>query len=74
MSNGDDPTELSTAEELDEDELQTDPLEAGLDPPEHWSKAERWGSTPREQRQGESLNQRLAEEEPDIPEDGDSVD
>ncbi|MDY6807827.1 MAG: hypothetical protein SW127_02305 [Actinomycetota bacterium] len=68
--------ELTTsvdAEDLDEDRLQLDPLEDGLDPPEGWSAADRTGVTTREQREGETLDERLAEEEPDIDElpDGD---
>jgi hypothetical protein len=64
-----DGAELSVAEELDEDELRTDPLEKGMDPPEHWSGVDRWGTTPREEREGEPLDQRLAEEVPDIQPD-----
>lgn len=60
-----DAAALSAAEELDEDELQVDPLEEGMDPPEHWAGANRWGTTPAEERRGESLDRRLSEEEPD---------
>jgi hypothetical protein len=55
------------AEDLDEDRLGTDPLERGMDPPEHWSAAQRRGTTPREQREPAPLDERLAEERPDIP-------
>ncbi len=62
-----DPDEtLTPSEALDEDELRADPLEAGIDPPEHWSAANRYGTTPREVREGEPLDRRLAEEEPDV--------
>lgn len=61
----DDPATLDTEEELDEDELGTDPAE-GYDAPDHWSGVNRWGTTPAEEREGESLDQRLREEEPDI--------
>lgn len=54
------------AEDLDEDRLQLDPLEEGMDPPEGWSAADRTGVTAREQREGETLDERLAEEEPDF--------
>jgi hypothetical protein len=59
------PESLSPSEALDEDELSVDPLEKGVEPPEHWSAADRFGTTPREIREGEPMDQRLAEEEPD---------
>ena len=43
-----------------------DPLDRGVIPPERWSAAMRFGSTADEQDEGESLDQLLAEEEPDI--------
>jgi hypothetical protein len=42
-----------------------DPLDRGVAPPERWSAAMRFGSTADEQESGESLDQLLAEEEPD---------
>jgi len=42
-----------------------DPLDRGVAPPERWSAGMRFGSTAAEQEEGESLDQRLAEEEPD---------
>ena len=60
------PATMDSTEELDEDELGTDPLEGGLDAPDGWAEADRWGTTPREEREGESLDQRLREEEPDV--------
>ncbi|WIY02572.1 hypothetical protein QRX60_01475 [Amycolatopsis mongoliensis] len=59
------PESLDPSEALDEDELRVDPLEEGIDPPEHWSAADRFGTTPREVREGEPMDQRLAEEVPD---------
>ncbi|RKT56556.1 hypothetical protein [Saccharothrix australiensis] len=61
-----DPDErpLDEIEQLDEDELNRDPLEEGMDPPERWSAADR-RPTPRELREGETLDERLAQEEPD---------
>ncbi|MEU8634361.1 hypothetical protein AB0C38_19450 [Amycolatopsis sp. NPDC048633] len=59
------PEGLDPSEALDEDELRVDPLEAGIEPPEHWSAADRFGTTPREAREGEPMAQRLAEEVPD---------
>jgi hypothetical protein len=60
------PEMLSATEGLDEDELAVDPLEEGVDPPENWSAAERFGTTPAEVREGESLEQKLTEERPDL--------
>ena len=42
-----------------------DPLDQGVIPPERWSAAMRYGTTAEEQEDGESLDQLLAEEEPD---------
>lgn len=42
-----------------------DPLERGVVPPERWSAGIRYGTTEEEQAEGESLDQLLAEEEPD---------
>jgi hypothetical protein len=42
-----------------------DPLDRGVVPPERWSAGIRFGSTAGEQQTGESLDQLLAEEEPD---------
>jgi protease I len=68
MTSPPDP-DMTTAEQLDEDELATDPLEHGMETPEDWSGADRFGTTEREQRIGETLDERLAEEEPDVPEE-----
>jgi Family of unknown function (DUF5709) len=43
-----------------------DPLDRGIAPPERWSAGMRFGSTADEQASGESLDDLLAEEEPDI--------
>jgi hypothetical protein len=42
-----------------------DPLDRGVVPPERWSAGVRYGVTEKEQSEGESLDQLLAEEEPD---------
>jgi len=42
-----------------------DPLDRGVVPPERWSAGVRFGTTEAEQAGGESLDQLLAEEEPD---------
>ncbi len=59
----------------DEDQLQpgdslldrgvSDALDEGYSPPERWSAAERYGNTPWEEEHGESLDQRIAQEEPE---------
>jgi len=46
-------------------EPEGDPLDRGVAPPERWSAAMKFGSTADEQVEGESLDQLLAEEEPD---------
>jgi len=61
-----------------------DPLDRGVAPPERWSAAMKFGSTADEQETGESLDQLLAEEEPDaaldldededLPEDDEDTD
>lgn len=61
----------SSAEELDEDRLRLDPLEAGMDPPERWSGVNKYGMTPYEQAHPRGLSDRLAEEEPDVQDTGD---
>lgn len=42
-----------------------EPLDEGYSPPEKWSTAQGYGNTPREEAEGESLDQRLAQEEPE---------
>jgi hypothetical protein len=59
----------------DEDQLQfedslvdrgvDDALDEGYSPPEKWSAGEGFGNTPAEEREGESLEQRIAQEEPE---------
>lgn len=61
-----DPAALDSSEETDEDELREDPLEAGMDPPERWAGATKYGMTPQEESHPRSLDERLSEEEPDI--------
>jgi hypothetical protein len=57
---------LSASEGTDSDELRNDDGDIVVDPPEGWSEADRFGVTAREAREGESLDDRLAEEEPDV--------
>jgi hypothetical protein len=42
-----------------------EPLDEGYSPPEKWSPAEGFGNTPAEEEQGETLEQRIAQEEPE---------
>jgi len=37
-----------------------------MDPPEHWSAANRYGTTPYEESHAQDLDHRLDEEEPDV--------
>ncbi|MGA3154968.1 MAG: DUF5709 domain-containing protein [Streptosporangiaceae bacterium] len=78
---------LTDYEELDSSDTLDgppgdDPLDRGLVPPERWSAAGKFGTTAEEEQAGESLDQLLAEEEPDVvpeyddglPEDGETDD
>jgi hypothetical protein len=56
---------LSTSDTLDDDAVE-DALDAGIVPADKWAGANRFGTTPEEEREGESLDARLAEEEPDV--------
>ena len=51
-----------------------DPLDRGVVPPKRWSAGVRYGDTAAEQSEGESLDQLLAEEEPDDTQDLDDED
>lgn len=44
----------------------TDPLDTGVAAADHWYGANRFGTTAAEERAGETLDQLLAQEEPDI--------
>lgn len=48
------------------DDPVSDPLDTGIIAADHWTGANRFGTTPAEERAGESLEQLLAEEEPDV--------
>jgi hypothetical protein len=61
-----DPAETLTGDGVDLDE----PLDTSYSPPERSPVATRFGNTTAEQAEGESLDQRLAQEVPDVtPED-----
>jgi len=60
-----DPAETLTGEGAELDE----PLDTGYSPPDNSPVATRFGNTAAEQAEGESLDQRLAQEVPDITPD-----
>lgn len=45
-----------------------EPLDEGYSPPEKWSAGQRHGTTEAEEAEGESLDERLRQEEPDVSE------
>ena len=57
---------LNPSEATDSDELRNDDGDIVVDPPEGWSEANRFEMTAREEREGESLDDRLAAEQPDV--------
>lgn len=64
---------LNASEGTDSDEVLNDDGDIVVDPPERWSEANRFGVTAREEREGESLDARLAEEEPDVTDVSDAT-
>ncbi len=62
---GDTP-QLDNTDTLLGQDLRSDPLDTGYSPPDYEPKNTRFGTTAEEQREGETLDQRLAEEEPDV--------
>ena len=57
---------LSPSESLDSDDLKNHGDDDVVDPPEHWAEADKFGTTHSEEREGESLDERIAEEVPDV--------
>jgi hypothetical protein len=57
---------LNPSEGTDSDEVRNLDGDIVVDPPEDWSEADKFGMTAREEREGESLDDRLAAEEPDV--------
>lgn len=55
----------STGDSMTDDRGLDDPLDEGYSPPEKWSPAEGFGNTPYEEALGETLDQRIAQEEPE---------
>jgi len=56
---------LDASDTLDDDRV-SDPLDVGIGAADRWHGANRFGTTAAEQRAGEPLDLRLAEEEPDV--------
>ncbi|MCV7199239.1 hypothetical protein [Mycobacterium angelicum] len=61
---------LNPSESSDSDEVRNDDGDIVVDPPEGWSEADKFGMTAREAREGESLDRRLAAEEPEETQHG----
>jgi hypothetical protein len=61
--------ETRDASETLDGDIGDDPLDTGVIPPQHWSAGMRYGTTAEEEDRGESLDQLLAEEEPDEVDD-----
>jgi hypothetical protein len=60
---------LSPMEATDPDDMRNADGDEAVDPPEDWSGVDKYGMSAEEQRQGESLDERLAEEVPDVTPD-----
>lgn len=73
MPEPEEPTTLQGPPGLDEDEIGEDQTPGGAEPPDEWSQVAADRPTPRDQRAGETIDERLAEERPDTEnEPGDS--
>jgi hypothetical protein len=60
----DDEDQLQPQDTLDDPDVE-DVLDRGFSPPERYSTAQDHGVTPREEAEGETLEQRIAQEEPE---------
>lgn len=60
----DDEDQPSNVDSLGDPDVE-DELDRGYSPPEKWSAAQGFGNTPYEEATGESLDQRVAQEEPE---------
>ena len=65
---------LEPIDTLDDDDLRADVLDTGIDPGEGYRGATRYGTTAEEERRGESLDQLLAEEEPEAGDEAEWTD
>jgi len=58
--------QLTSGDTLDDPEGEVeDELDRGYSPPENWSAGQRFGNTAYEEASGETLDQRVAQEEPE---------
>lgn len=57
---------LDPSESVDSDEVRNNDGDDVVTPPDSWSEADKFGTTEREALEGESLDMKLSEEEPDI--------
>jgi hypothetical protein len=64
---------LDASDTLDDDRV-ADPLDTGVVAADRWAGANRFGTTPAEARAGESMQQLLAQEEPDVDPYADAAD
>ncbi len=53
----------STGDSMTDDRGLAEPLDEGYSPPEKWSAGQRFGNTPLEEAMGETLDQRVEQEE-----------
>jgi hypothetical protein len=60
---------LSPMEGTDSDDVHNADGDEVVDPPDGWTGADKFGMSANEQAEGESLDQRLAEEVPDVTPD-----
>lgn len=66
-----DAVQLNPGETLDTDDMTDEPLDSGYIPPDRPSEPTRHGVTAQDQAEGESLDERLVQEEPPVGEDPD---
>jgi hypothetical protein len=69
----DDEDQLQSEDTLDDRGVE-DVLDEGIVTREDWSPAQGYGNTPAEERAGETLDQRIRQEEPDYDPDSDTWD
>lgn len=66
VTDRDSEDQLPNEDTLDDPEGDVvDELDRGYSPPEKWSAGQRFGNTPFEEATGESLDQRIAQEDPE---------
>lgn len=65
-SDNGEPDTLNPSESTDSDEVRNDDGDIVVDPPDGWSEADKFGMTAREAEEGESLDDKLSAEEPDV--------